>query len=498
MEKGESVFTIGSCFARNVETRLEAAGFYVPMRQLEIVSEYVGSNEDNPNIFNNYGAPSILNELQWALGERDFDPETCLLEVTPGKFCDLHLTRLLKAVPVDEALARRNRIKAAMAKVRDCRIIIITLGLVEVWYDNHSQSYLNIPPPKMAAAKYPDRFVIHVMQYNDILDCLNETLALIGRHNANDFKVVLTVSPVPLALTFTDQDVIVANTYSKSVLRAVSQELADRHANVDYFPSYESIVLSDRKEAWQDDQRHPTQSIISENVNRMVAAYMGGDDLDALTGDASALYKQGRFVEAAAEYEKILAQAPGRADARLGLAKALLGQRQGREAVRLTKPIVTRNPEDADATIVLAHAYRLMGKTEAHQELYSRLVGFGSAASLREAVLDSFEAGDMDRVEEACAMFQAKAPRHPFPLEYRARVKIAQGDLHAAEVLILEALGFNQAIAGLYALLGDVQRKLGKREDAGDAFTRALAINPKTSLAIRGLRDLGMTSSHAN
>ena len=51
-------------------------------------------------------------------------------------------------------------------------------------------------------------------------------------------KIVLTVYPVPFSDTFSGQDVIVANTYSKSVLRCVAQDLTELYDHVDYFPSY--------------------------------------------------------------------------------------------------------------------------------------------------------------------------------------------------------------------------------------------------------------------
>ncbi|MBC7738901.1 MAG: GSCFA domain-containing protein, partial [Candidatus Saccharibacteria bacterium] len=55
-------------------------------------------------------------------------------------------------------------------------------------------------------------------------------------------RVLLTVSPVPLTATATRDHVLVATTYSKSVLRAVAGDVAASHAQVDYFPSYEIIT----------------------------------------------------------------------------------------------------------------------------------------------------------------------------------------------------------------------------------------------------------------
>jgi hypothetical protein len=51
-------------------------------------------------------------------------------------------------------------------------------------------------------------------------------------------------------------DIVVANTWAKSLLRAVAQEWASAHPNVDYFPSYEIVQNSDRAAVWEDDLRH--------------------------------------------------------------------------------------------------------------------------------------------------------------------------------------------------------------------------------------------------
>ena len=51
--------------------------------------------------------------------------------------------------------------------------------------------------------------------------------------------------------TFSTMDIVVANTWAKSLLRAVAQEWASAHPNVDYFPSYEIVQNSDRAAVWE-------------------------------------------------------------------------------------------------------------------------------------------------------------------------------------------------------------------------------------------------------
>jgi hypothetical protein len=66
-------------------------------------------------------------------------------------------------------------------------------------------------------------------------------------------KFLLTVSPVPLTATASDQHVLVATTYSKSVLRAVAGKLAMEFDNVDYFPSFDLIASPVSRGAYYDE-----------------------------------------------------------------------------------------------------------------------------------------------------------------------------------------------------------------------------------------------------
>lgn len=55
------------------------------------------------------------------------------------------------------------------------------------------------------------------------------------------FKVLLTVSPVPLTATASGQHVLLSTVYSKSTLRSVAGQLSSSQAHIDYFPSYEIV-----------------------------------------------------------------------------------------------------------------------------------------------------------------------------------------------------------------------------------------------------------------
>lgn len=282
LEPGERIFTIGSCFARNVETELMKRGFAVPGRELFKLPEFNGIPVA---AVNNFGTPSIHNEFSWAL-EGGFKPEDHILPVRGG-FVDMHLVPTLRPEPFEVVAARRQLLLQSTATVASCRVVIMTLGLVECWFDRQTGYYLNVAPRPSLLKDFPDRFELHVLSYDEAYEHLDKALTLLKKHNP-DQHVILTVSPVPLALTHRDVDVMVANSYSKSALRAVAEAALANHPQTIYYPSYESVVLSDRQRAWKDDLVHVTDEIVAMNVSRMMDAYAGAGDQDTLAAELEA------------------------------------------------------------------------------------------------------------------------------------------------------------------------------------------------------------------
>ncbi|MGZ8369841.1 MAG: GSCFA domain-containing protein, partial [Caulobacteraceae bacterium] len=316
LEPGEAVFTIGSCFARNVERELRARGFPTPASDIFLDPEFARLE---PGIINNYGAPSIYNELAWAFGEEIFDLKLNIQEVSPGNFADLHFTPSLRPEPWEVVLHRREAISRSYREAARCRVVIITLGLSELWFDTRSGFYLNVSPrPSMIKAE-PGRFRLHVLSYGETHGYLDKALNVLRKHGHPDLQVLLTVSPVPLVATHRAMDVMVANSYSKSVLRTAAEEAVTRYPWVTYYPSYESIVLSDRRRAFIDDMVHVTDDIVAFNVSRMIEAYTdAGETLESIrktmanAGEAIAVQKArdvspglaSRFFEEHAEWSE--------------------------------------------------------------------------------------------------------------------------------------------------------------------------------------------------
>ena len=267
--RADKIFTVGSCFARNIEAQLHSLGFDLPTLAFTIEG-WPGW----PNGFlNKYVPHSILNEFRWALDpDSTFPFAEAFIEVEPGLWQDPH-GHYPAPAPLEEVRRRREMSLAVTKQLADSRVLIMTLGLVEAWWDNELRLYLNTRPPQSSVRRQPKRYRFHLLGYDDIIQALESIYNLLRRYGDPNLQILLTVSPVPITSTFTENDVLTANLYSKSVLRAAAEEFVRAHANVDYFPSYESVVLSDRSIAWQEDSVHVTRRLVRVNVERMIRAY---------------------------------------------------------------------------------------------------------------------------------------------------------------------------------------------------------------------------------
>lgn len=297
------IFTMGSCFAREVDKALRTLGFTVVSRDSGVDAEVERSGKDE-SLYNKYIVHSILNELRWALDPAAPHPGQDALVPNGTQWTDPQLGGTTFSGTLDQMLAFRGAFGATMARVKEADVVIITLGLVEAWYDKVSGLYLNGAPPPRAVKAQPDRFELRVLDYAEILDALEQIHALLSAFGKPGWKMLLTVSPVALLSSFRDQDVLVANTYSKSVQRAAAEVFVSRHANVDYFPSYEFVTLGDPKTNWAGDYRHVHPKVVNRIMTSVMASYLDDPALavKAISEDANLLYAAQDYTALASLY----------------------------------------------------------------------------------------------------------------------------------------------------------------------------------------------------
>ena len=375
---GQTVFTIGSCFARNIEHFLLDAGCRVPMQELRLPPEewHGGVN----SAMNKFHPPAFRQCLSWTAGIFDRDGVVTWADCAPlafetedGRVFDLDMASI-PPVTRERFLERRQHIFDVFSTAFSADCLMMTPGLIEAWYDKQTGLYIHEAPTLKSMAVLKDRWEFEILTYEQ---CLADLLAAIDivRARNPEVKVLITTSPVPLAATFSGQDVRIANTYSKAVLRAVCGAACLKRPLVDYFPSFEAATLSPSEQAWESDRLHVAGGFIGKIVTWMLGHYLEGGDEAALG------LQRARTCLYEAQYAEAEAAA--------------------REALRL-------KPDDVEAGLVLSEALvRLFRIPEAEAELRKWIALYPERADLRTTLARAIFRGDQDRAPEAIAEIEA-------------------------------------------------------------------------------------------
>jgi hypothetical protein len=222
---------------------------------------------------NKFTTHSMRNEVDWMVAPPAFD--RTFFQEQPDGWVDLQLSPHMPAVALERALERRHYLTADyFDRLRRASIVVMTLGLNEVWFDTATGRHLNAPPSFHATRRDPDRYEMHVTDVADNAAELIETRRLILSVNPRA-KFVVTVSPVPLSETFSGRDVLVANTYSKSTLRAAAEVFAQSYDDVDYFPGYDIVTMSPRTVAYDSDCLHVSDTVVGSVMRTFLQLYLG-------------------------------------------------------------------------------------------------------------------------------------------------------------------------------------------------------------------------------
>ncbi|RDJ22158.1 hypothetical protein DWF00_23675 [Bosea caraganae] len=285
IEPSWPIFTMGSCFARGVENVLISRGLLlllnghgVPAEHFETWNEETGRGggaargELSRGALNKYSVRSMAHELKRVLMNESY-PEEGLIELAPNQWFDPHASGL-KLLDKETALANRRKLTAATAQIKQARICFFTLGLTETWLDSETGLAMNTHPGPVWLSRMPERFRFVDYGYEATLSDMLSILTMIRQHCHPEMRFIVTVSPVPLGATFKDADVIVANSASKSVLRAVAEELYRRFDFVDYFPSYEIVLNSPRTLAFEEDQLHIARDMVATVMGTFERSYL--------------------------------------------------------------------------------------------------------------------------------------------------------------------------------------------------------------------------------
>ncbi len=267
IDPGSKIFTVGSCFARNIEAALQPH-FEIPTMNFSCPKEEFPGRPNG--LLNEFNPACMAQRLTWA--SENFDTST-LEETMLGTddVCkDLHLSGG-RPVTKARARARRREIDKVYAELTTCDTLVLTLGLIECWYDLETNLYLNQNPGPQVIRANPTRYQFEVLEVNESFELLAKSISSVM--TAGVKNVLVTVSPVPLQTTFSGRDAVVANSYSKSVLRTVADMLVGEFGDqLDYYPSYE-IVTSGGLSSYYEDNVHVLPEVVTGIVDDLTTIY---------------------------------------------------------------------------------------------------------------------------------------------------------------------------------------------------------------------------------
>jgi hypothetical protein len=137
-----------------------------------------------------------------------------------------------------------NHRRCSRRALRSAEVLILTLGLTEIWEDERDGAVICLPArPYVNEGRDMCPYRFRVSRYHENLANLERSHAIMAAHNPG-CKLLVTVPPVHLWATYRrDADVISASCNSKATLRAVVDEFAAHHEDVFYFPAYEMATI---------------------------------------------------------------------------------------------------------------------------------------------------------------------------------------------------------------------------------------------------------------
>ena len=243
LSSSDAVMTMGSCFAQHVSQRLSKVG----------LNFLVSENHPQNIVLNAEGAYGVFTARYgniYTIAQALQLLKRCLGQFKGGDIWTYKSNYIdsfrPRAVPggfeSEESLVadRQRHLQATLRGFQTAQVLVFTLGLTEGWKNLETGQIYAIAPGVIGGEFNANLHHAFNMSMHQSFSDLDELVKLLKTVNPT-LKIILTVSPVPLAATHTGKHVLVATFSGKAKLRVVAEEVSQANKNVDYFPSYEII-----------------------------------------------------------------------------------------------------------------------------------------------------------------------------------------------------------------------------------------------------------------
>lgn len=279
LRPGDRIMSAGSCFAANMVPWLEGAGFeYVrtetPPPALAALPENLAYRRYSAGYGNVYTARQFRQLVERAAGLFRPAEDRWYAE---GAVVDPFRPGLAHPASTDQEYDDMTACHLAAVKraAEEATVLVFTLGLTEMWASRLDGAAYPTCPGTVGGTYDEAKYQFVQQSVSEIVADMRAALWVVRMWNP-DMRVILTVSPVPLAATAAGGHVLPATIYSKSVLRVAAQTLADEVEGVRYFPAYEIITGPQApKEYFEDDRR----SVTPEGVEAVMGVFLAACEL---------------------------------------------------------------------------------------------------------------------------------------------------------------------------------------------------------------------------
>lgn len=268
------IVSAGSCFASNLIPWIEKLGLeYVRTEELppqfKDLPENLGYRNFSAAYGNIYTARHLRQLYEQALGMRVPIEDRWHID---GMVIDPFRPGLAYPAESDAEfdLLKASHLKAVLAAFHKATVFVFTLGLTEAWQSKVDGSVFPACPGTISGEFDEARHEFKNFSVDEMTEDLTKFIELLRESNPT-VRFVITVSPVPLVATATKSHVLLASTYSKSVLRVAAEQVSNQLKDVTYFPAYEIITGPQAPfEYFESDRRNVSEVGIAKVMNSLL------------------------------------------------------------------------------------------------------------------------------------------------------------------------------------------------------------------------------------
>jgi tetratricopeptide (TPR) repeat protein len=308
----------------------------------------------------------------------------------------------------------------------------------------------------------------------------------------------------------------------------VALEGAKRHA--DAIAPYEQALLlkPDYAEAWHNlgNALHALGRYEEAALRFEKAVKLRPGHAEAHNNLGNSLYALDRHPEALAQFERALSLNPHYAEAHNNLGNTLRAQKNYDGAVAAYQRALRLKPDYADAYNNLGTAVRNQKKPKDAEELYRKALALkprdpsiltNLALSLMDQkrvcealrLLEQSSAIDphnhltylrlasvhlgrnmYDEAKAACESALRLKPEDPDGIDIMGQILLEQNHSEAALSHFRKAIALNPGLSAPYVRIANALQHLGRFDEAREASSKALEIDPKSTIALFNLADI--------